>query len=133
VETLGVPNVVLFDTDVLIDYGRGDPHAAAVLDVARQEGTSAVSVIVHGELLAGCRDKREQSILDGFMAGFRCVHIDANISGGALGLLRRYRLSHGLRLPDALIAATALAYDWPLVTKNQKDYRFIEGLQLPPY
>jgi predicted nucleic acid-binding protein len=51
----------------------------------------------------------------------------------ALDLLRQYRLSHGLLIPDALIAATAIATNLPLVTKNQRDYRFISGLQLFPY
>nr|MDQ2686882.1 PIN domain-containing protein [Armatimonadota bacterium] len=45
----------------------------------------------------------------------------------------RYRLSHGLLIPDALIAATALVHDIPLLTKNQRDFRFIAGLRLLPY
>ena len=55
------------------------------------------------------------------------------ISERAVELLRRYRLSHGLLVPDALIAATSLFWDIPFLTKNQRDYRFIEGLNLLPY
>ena len=47
--------------------------------------------------------------------------------------MKKYRLSHGLLIPDALIAATAIEADTPLVSKNQKDYRFIKDLQLLPY
>jgi predicted nucleic acid-binding protein len=36
-------------------------------------------------------------------------------------------------IPDALIAATALYHQEPLISKNQRDYRFIEGLTLQPY
>jgi len=48
-------------------------------------------------------------------------------------LLRQYRLSHGLLIPDALIASTALSLNVDLATKNQRDYRFIEILTLLPY
>ena len=51
----------------------------------------------------------------------------------AIDLIRRYRLSHGLLIADAIIAATALVKNVPLVSKNQRDYRFIEGLDLWPY
>ena len=56
-----------------------------------------------------------------------------NISETAVDLLRKYRLSHGLLIPDAIIAATALSLSLPFLSKNQKDYRFIEGLELIPY
>lgn len=132
-ETLTVPGVVVFDTDVLIDYGRGVETAVAALDAARREGQPTVSVVTYLELLAGCQDKRELSILDAFMATFRMIQIDVIISRCTQDLMHTYRLSHGLRLPDALIAATALASGWALISKNQKDYRFIQGLRLPPY
>ena len=48
-------------------------------------------------------------------------------------LLRQYRLSQGLLIPDALIASTALYLNMDLATKNQRDYRFIENLKLLPY
>ena len=41
--------------------------------------------------------------------------------------------SHGLLIADALITATAMSTQQPLVTKNQRDYRFIKGLDLRPY
>jgi predicted nucleic acid-binding protein len=55
------------------------------------------------------------------------------MSDAAVDLLRRYRLSHGLLIADAFIAATALVLDTPLVSKNQRDYRFIAGLTLLRY
>jgi predicted nucleic acid-binding protein len=61
------------------------------------------------------------------------LKLTEQISDTAVGLLHRYRLSHGLAIPDALIAATAIALDQPFVSKNRRDYRFINGLQLLPY
>jgi len=59
--------------------------------------------------------------------------LSASVSDRAVDLLRRYRLSHGLLIPDALIAATALVEGIPLVSQNQRDFRFIAGLDLRPY
>lgn len=53
--------------------------------------------------------------------------------GDAVDLLRHYRLSHGLAIPDALIVASALTLDCEFITKNQKDYRFVDGLHLLSY
>jgi predicted nucleic acid-binding protein len=39
-------------------------------------------------------------------------------------------LSHGLLIPDALIAATAIVLDYDFITKNQRDYRFVNGLKV---
>ncbi|MBX3050522.1 MAG: PIN domain-containing protein, partial [Caldilineaceae bacterium] len=59
--------------------------------------------------------------------------LNPTISDLAVDLIRQYRLSHGLLMPDALIAATALSLNEPLATKNQRDYRFIAGLTLHQY
>ncbi|WP_199301990.1 PIN domain-containing protein [Pseudanabaena cinerea] len=44
--------------------------------------------------------------------------------------MANYSLSHKLTIPDALIAATALANDLELYTLNIKYFRFIENLKL---
>ncbi|MGQ0594720.1 MAG: hypothetical protein ACT4QB_19425 [Gammaproteobacteria bacterium] len=36
-------------------------------------------------------------------------------------------------IPDCLIAATAIALNLPLATKNRRDFRFIDGLMFQPY
>ena len=93
----------------------------------------AISAVTQMELIVGCQTKTELKALDRFLARFRLATLDQNISDAALDLLRRYRLSHGLLIADALVAATALSLNQPLVTKNQRDYRFIAGLRLLPY
>ncbi len=54
--------------------------------------------------------------------------IDDGITTTAIQLLQNYKLSHGLALPDALIAATAMILKCDLYTHNLKDYKFINGL-----
>jgi len=85
------------------------------------------------ELIVGLRNKAESRALDNFLSRFQIISLDEQISGMAVELLRRYHLSHGLLIPDALIAATAISRKLSFVTKNARDYRFITGLDLLPY
>jgi predicted nucleic acid-binding protein len=93
----------------------------------------AVSVITQMELLVGCRNKVEQRRVERFLERFQVMKLTERVSDTAINLLREHRLRHGLAIPDALIAATAMASNQPLLSKNQRDYRFIKGLQLRPY
>jgi predicted nucleic acid-binding protein len=42
----------------------------------------------------------------------------------------RIRKAHALKLPDAVIAATALAHSLQLVTANEADFKRVDGLSL---
>ena len=85
------------------------------------------------ELLVGCRNKNEQQALNQFLQQFEICPLSEQASDKATELMQTYTLSHGLQIPDALIAATALALNIPLLSKNQRDYRFIDNLFLLPY
>ena len=124
---------ILVDTDVLIDVARQISEAVDCLTKLERQFVVSVSVITYMELLIGCRNKTELRNIDHFLQRFQVIRLNEMICDVALDLLRQYRLSHGLLIPDALIAATAIAMDLPLLTKNQSDYRFINGLQLLPY
>jgi predicted nucleic acid-binding protein len=128
-----VAQLILVDTDILIDTGRKVTAAVGYLEHMEQQTTLGISVITQMELMVGCRNKREWRLLERFLRRFRIVTLNEAISDSGVSLFRRYRLSHGLLIADALIAATALTVASPLVTKNQRDYRFIEGLELLPY
>jgi hypothetical protein len=125
--------LLVVDTDLLIDAARGDGQAIARLKLEEQQATLAVSTVTYLELLVGCRNKREQQQTERFLRRFQVLRLDPAVSDRAVDLLRQYRLSHGLLIADALIAATALAYTVPLLTKNQRDFHFINGLTLLPY
>ena len=124
---------VLVDTDVLIDVGRGIEDAIVSLQQVECQNIAAISVITQMELLVGCRNNTELQALEPLLMRFQVIKLDETISDMGVDLLRRYRLSHGLLIADALVAATALSLHCPLVTKNQRDYRFIVGLHLLPY
>lgn len=125
--------MVIVDTDVLIDAGRKIAEATDSLDHVEQQAGLAISVVTQMELMLGCHNKRELQALDRFLQQFQVILLSSDTSIMAIDLLRRYRLSHGLLIADALIAATALESKQPLLTKNQRDFRFIDGLDLLSY
>ena len=125
--------LTIVDSDILIDSGRDIKEAIAYLENLKKGSTLAISVVTQMELIVGCRNKNELRSTERFLALFEVVQLNEQISTVAVNLLRQYRLSHGLLIADALIAATAVFLQVPFVSKNQKDYRFIEGLDLLPY
>ena len=124
---------VIIDTDILIDAGRGIPEAIDCLSEIRRRTTPAASVITYMELMVSCRDKGELGKLDLFISRFQIIKLNSRMSDIGSDLLHSYRLSHGLLIPDAFIAATAVFLESPFVSKNQRDYRFIGELNLLPY
>ena len=123
----------IVDTDILIDVGRDVEEAIASLEQIEERSTPTISVVTQMELFVGCQNKTELRKLERFLRRFDVVKLNERISDTAVELLRRYRLSHGLLIADALIAATALSLNTFFMTKNQRDYRFITGLRLLAY
>ena len=125
--------LTIIDTDILIDAARQVREAVDCLDQIERISALAISVVTEMELLIGCQNKTEQRNTERFLQRFQVLRLNENACDQAVELLRQYRLSHGLLIPDAMIAATAMTLGNPLISKNQRDFRFIGGLQLLPY
>ena len=125
--------MTLVDTDILIDAGRGVPEAMACLKDIKANSTLTISIVTQMELMVGCRNKAELQKLDKFLKQFQIVKVNEAIVDKSVELLRSYRLSHGLLIADSLIAATALTLNVAFISKNQRDYKFISGLNLLAY
>ncbi len=82
------------------------------------------------ELIIGATNKDELRRINKNIYLFRTALINDAITELGIQLLQKYRLSHGLALPDALIAATAIILEVELFTHNIKDYKFIDDLML---
>jgi predicted nucleic acid-binding protein len=130
---MGHHKLIIVDTDILIDAGRNVSEALNCLQQIEQRLPAAVSSVTQMELIIGCRNKNELGSLEQFLERFHIIRLNDQISDTTIDLLKRYRLSHGLLIADALIAATAITSDLSFVSKNQRDYRFIDDLQLLPY
>lgn len=125
--------LTVVDTDILIDAARKVKEALECLGDIEEHSVAAISVITQMELFVGCRDEAEQRVAEHFLERFHVLRLTEQVSDTAVGLLRQYRLRHGLAIPDALIAATAIALNQPFISRNQRDFRFIKELQLLPY
>jgi len=128
-----VADFIIVDTDILIDAGRGVSEAITYLQDIERKSSLAAGVVTQMELFVGCRNKTELLEVERFLQRFQILPLAEPISDMAVDLLRQYRLSHGLLIPDALIAATAIVFDVPFISKNQRGYRFIAGLNLLTY
>jgi len=108
-----VPEAVV-DTDIVIDHLRGHRRLGA-------EQVLAYSTVTRCELFAGTDAAAAvRTVLDALVE----VDIDRRIAETA-GAIRR---DHGLAIPDALVAATALGLGIPLVTRNARHFRGVTGL-----
>jgi predicted nucleic acid-binding protein len=125
--------LTIVDSDILIDVARGEADAINCLLSLQQTSTLAISAVSQMELIVGCRNKKELQDLEHFLNRYQILRITDRISDRAATLLTQYFLSHGLRIPDGLIAATALVHNEAFITKNQRDFRFIASLSLLPY
>jgi predicted nucleic acid-binding protein len=128
-----VADFIIVDTDILIDAGRGVSEAITCLQDIERKSSLAAGVVTQMELFVGCRNKTELLEVERFLQRFQILPLAEPISDMAVDLLRQYRLSHGLLIPDALITATAIVFDVPFISKNQRDYRFMAGLNLLTY
>ena len=126
-------NLLIVDSDILIDIGRNDETAIHRLKEEESQSTLAICSVTQMELIVGCRNKTELKHLDKFLEDFEIISLNYEITQKAIELLKEYRLSHGLLIADSIIAATSLILDVSLLTKNQKDYKFIKGINLLNY
>lgn len=124
---------ILVDTDILVDAGRGIETAIAFLQDYEQQSLLAISVVTQMELIVGCRNTAELRKLQQFLNRYQVININESVSYQAVKLLKQYRLSHGLLIADAFIAATAITWNYTLASKNQRDYQYISELKLLPY
>ena len=115
----------LADTTVLVEMLRGNSLAKQFLE----RTTPEISKVTFVELVEGCRNKEDLRLVEKTCDLLPQIKIGAVISEMAIGLLKNYKLSHGLLFLDALIAATALENKLVLITENLKDFRFIKGLK----
>lgn len=109
---------LLVDTDVLVDHLRGVKRIDAGSDRLHY------STITRAELFSG-----DQAQLDLVRTLLEPMTEHA-VDGALAELGGRIWRAASIPLPDALIAATALAADLPLATRNRRHFERVEGLRL---
>ncbi len=115
----------VFDTNILIDYLVGREEAQQEFARYARRG---ISIVTWMELQIGSRTEDEADVIDLFLREFRVIEITRQVARRAVEIRRRTRV----RLPDAIIWATAQMESALLVTRNTKDFPLDDsGVRIP--
>jgi len=119
----------LIDTNAVVDYleNKLPDTASALIDALSIQ----ISVISRIELLAWSKiTKNQLEVLNGFINASQVFGLDEAVILKTIEL----RKNHRVKLPDAIIAATAIVNDLDLLTRNINDFEKISGLNsINPY
>lgn len=108
------PVKAVVDTNILIDFLTGSLKARRELESFDEIYISLVSWM---EVLASATDEEEPEIRE-FLRRFRVHDVDQGVAERAVDIRRREKI----RLPDAIIWATAQHLGMMLVTRNTRDF-----------
>ncbi len=115
----------VFDTNILIDYLSGSAKARRELDAFEIIHISLVSWM---EILVGAAEGDEEAEIREFLHRFQVYPVNEGVAERAVEIRRRKRI----RLPDAIIWATAQHLGLILVTRNIRDFpRNNPGVRIP--
>ncbi len=115
----------LIDTNAVIDYldGKLPSSGNNLLD----DNNVNISVITRMELLSWSGSIEKQTeILEEFVSLSQVFNLSESIIQETI----KIRKAFTTKLPDAIIAATALTHDFTLITRNTKDFNKIAGLKV---
>ncbi|OMH23592.1 hypothetical protein BKD30_11835 [Tersicoccus phoenicis] len=122
---------VVVDTSVLVDVLRGESAAASVLRKARESGHLHASEVTRLEVLAGMR-AREEDATRALFGAFVWHPVDERIAEIAGELGRRWLPGNrGIDSADLAIAATTIALDARVFTRNIKHFPMFGELSAP--
>lgn len=122
------------DTDILIDVAKNDSRAVGFWRRAEGRSRMTCSAISVFELLAGCRNLREQRATLRSLSTVDIVQVESGDSVQALQWYRSYHLARGIGFLDCFVAAAARRLDCQVFTLNMKHFTAIPGLKVKqPY
>ena len=114
----------LFDTNILIDFLNAIPNARSEIALYDDK---AISIVSWMEVLIGADTDVEAATRE-FLNGFEILGLTGGIAERAVALRRQHRI----RLPDAVVWATADVHSMSLVTRNEKDFPGdMPGVRIP--
>lgn len=117
----------LIDTNAVIDYlGQKLPAAGMSSMNSVIDAVPNVSVITKIEVLGFNAPAESYQLLTNFMNDAVVLDLTSQVVDASIELRKKYKI----KLPDAIIAATAIAYSYTLITKNEKDFVGTRSLNL---
>ena len=123
---------MIFDTDIFIWTQRGNEKAAKLMEMSEERHLSIQSFM---ELLQCAKNKKQRKHIKDFLTSFDflVLPLTENIGHRASIYIEEYTLASGLRSGDAIIAATAVENNLPLVSSNVKHFKMIKELKLKSF
>lgn len=103
--------IALLDSNIIIDFFAN--NTKAVSEVTQYQNV-CVSVISYIEVMTGLTEK-ERSLAQEFFDNVKIIWIDKFVASEAIKL----RNKHKIKLPDAIILATAIVQDLTLITRDE--------------
>ncbi|PRY47207.1 hypothetical protein CLV58_101273 [Spirosoma oryzae] len=112
----------LIDTNAIIDFSEGRlPPAGHSFLGELIDSAPCISVITKIELLGF---SEVNQVITDFVDAAVVYGLSDEVVNRTIDLRRRYRI----KLPDAVIAATALTYGATIISRNGRDFRAIDNL-----
>lgn len=117
----------LIDTNVVSDYLSASlPANGIVLMDKAINNNPNISIITQIELLCWNTDQITTQAVKEFIADSAVLNITPDVIAHCVAL----RKNKKTKTPDAIIAATALAHKYTLITNNEKDFDNIKNLKI---
>ena len=115
------------DTNVVSDYFSVSFFASGMTFMDKViDAIPNLSIITQIELLCWKADNTTEQYVQNFIADSTVLDISPEVVDRCV----RIRKTKKIKTPDAIIAATALAYNFILITNTEKDFCNIKGLKI---
>lgn len=115
----------LFDTNILIDDAKGDVRARRELLTC---DAAYVSRVVYIELLVGA-PAGDLPVFRKQLSALTLLELDGAVADRSISVRKQYRR---MKLPDAIIYATALEHGLTLITRNTREFNeSMPGVRIP--
>jgi predicted nucleic acid-binding protein len=121
----------LIDTNVLSDFMNNSFSQNGMFFLSNLiDGQPEISVITRLELLCWKTNFESEFWIKEFISNSKIISLSEEVIQNCVQIRRTTRI----KLPDAIIASTALTFQYTIITNNTKDFENIEGLKsLNPY
>jgi len=124
---MAAKQLIMCDSNIFIRAFQGHDDVRKALDKIGSEQVAA-SVITYSEIIYGTKKEKLQKIKT-YFSSVHLIHITEEISKAFIGISLNYSYRHHIKIPDALIAATAITSGLQLYTVNKKDFDFIREIK----
>jgi len=121
--------MIILDSCILIEIQRGNKAIIEKIYEYNQHDLFTTPIVV-AEFYRGARNKQEFSQCKRLIKKFSVLAINKEVTEVFTDFFDKFAISHRPSIPDMLIAATAIHYNFSIFTLNKKDFRFINNLTL---